>query len=76
RDFLSLVIVHAPDDFPVEDYLRPDEQLNLHSAYAELEHGISLFGAQRSKNYDGKELRRLLAESLKSYEAGCDVEGA
>lgn len=28
-DFLSQVIVHAPDNFPKEDYLDEDEQLTL-----------------------------------------------
>jgi len=76
RDFLSLVIVHAPHDFPEEDYLQPHEQLNLRSAYAELEHGLSLLEAESNKSDDIQELRRLLAESLASFEAGREIEGA
>ena len=29
RDFFSYVLLSAPDEFPVEDFLAPDEQMNL-----------------------------------------------
>lgn len=39
-DFLSLVMVHAPDDSPKEDFLNEDEQLTLENAFAEINEGM------------------------------------
>ena len=36
HDFISYVLLCAPDDFPDEDYLSPDEQMTLEKAFAEL----------------------------------------
>ncbi len=77
KDFLSLVIVHAPDDFPKEDYLSDDEQLTLESAFSELRAGVELFAkARHLKADDVAELQSLLDVSLKSYRSGGDIEGA
>jgi len=75
-DFLSLVIVHAPDDFPHEDYLSEEEQLNLDGAFEELRRGVRLFerefpGADRERG-----LNALLEEALSHYRAGDDIKGA
>jgi hypothetical protein len=72
RDFLSLVIVHAPDDFPREDYLSDDEQLNLESAFAELYGGLRFLPVDRQMT----RLRSLLDEALAAYRSGNDMEGA
>jgi hypothetical protein len=75
-DFISLVVVHAPDEFPVEDYLPDDEQLNLERAFAELRKGVDFVerdfpGADRERG-----LNALLAEALALYRAGEDVKAA
>jgi len=72
RDFLSLVIVHAPDDFPREDYLTDDEQLRLESAFTELYGGLRFLRVGRPLT----RLRSLLDEALAAYRSGNDVEGA
>lgn len=72
RDFVSLVVVHAPDDFPREDYLSDDEQLDLESAFSELNGGLRFLPVDRQM----PELRSLLDEALAAYRSGNDVEGA
>ena len=75
-DFLSLVIVHAPNEFPKEDYLRDDEQLTLEMAFEEIAHGMR-FVAQRipdQKVLD--QLRNYLGSSLAAYRLGNEVKGA
>jgi hypothetical protein len=72
RDFLSLVIVHAPDDFHKEDYLSEDEQLSLESAFAELYGGLRFLPVDRPMAH----LRSLLDEALAAYRSGNDVRGA
>ena len=78
RDFLSLVIVHAPDEFPQEDYLARDEQLNLVRAFGELYKGLGLLSssAPPSSQVDMAALRDLLDRALIAYKAGEDVKGA
>jgi len=76
RDFLSLVIVHAPDDFPEEDFLGPDEQLNLDSAFQELRRGLSLLDNSGASASSNTSLVGLLDKSLAAYRAGNDVAGA
>ncbi|MGJ7541906.1 hypothetical protein [Variovorax sp. LT1R16] len=77
RDFLSLVIVHAPDDFPEEDYLAPGEQLNLVRAFGELYKGLELVSSSAGSNLiDVPALRDLLDRALVAYRAGEDVKGA
>ncbi len=72
RDFLSLVVVHAPDDFPREDDLSDDEQLNLERAFAKLHAGLRFLPVDRQMT----RLRTLLDEALAAYRSGNDVEGA
>lgn len=75
RDFLSLVIVHAPDDFPQEDYLTSDEQLNLVRAFGELYRGLAMLSSSARSN-DVPALRELLDRALIAYRAGEDLKGA
>jgi len=75
-DFLSLVIVHAPDDFPKEDYLHDDEQLNLENAFAELRLGMQFVIERVSNDKLQSQLVECLNASFESYKRGNDVKGA
>lgn len=75
-DFLSLVVVCAPDEFPKEDYLSDEQQLTLEMAFDEIVRGME-FVAKRVQ--DKEELARLqgyAAASLAAYRLGDDVKGA
>lgn len=76
KDFLSLVIVHAPDDFPKEDYLAPDEQLNLARAFGELYKGLEMLLDSRCSSLQVTALRGILDRALTAYRSGEDVKGA
>lgn len=75
-DFLSLVIVHAPNDFPKEDYLRDDEQLTLEKAFEELSGGMALLEPKVSNGAALNALRVQLDRALALYRQGDDVRGA
>jgi hypothetical protein len=75
-DFLSLVIVHAPDEFPTEDYLRDDEQLTLDMAFAELRQGMKFVEGRIQNPSVIARLDSLLDESLAAYRDDDDVKGA
>jgi hypothetical protein len=76
RDFLSLVIVHAPDEFPQEDFLKDSEQLNLASAFDELNSGLRFVEQRINDAAVLKRLKDILDASLASYRLGDDVKGA
>ena len=75
-DFLSLVIVHAPNDFPKEDYLHDDEQLTLESAFKELSDGMKFVEPEVSTSAALDALRGQLDQALALYRQGDDVKGA
>jgi hypothetical protein len=74
--FLGSVIIRAPDRFRDEDFLPPEEQMNLERAFQELRDGM-IFARERVAN-DTRfaELRRLLDDSLAAYQAGDEARGA
>ena len=76
KDFLSLVIVYAPDDFPEEDFLEPHEQLNLESAFAELRHGLTLLAKSDMSVGSATGLASFLDKALVAYRSGDDIAGA
>lgn len=75
-DFLSLVIVHAPDGFPKEDYLRDDEQLTLESAFKELRDGMAFVAPRVADGVALNTLHGQLDQALALYRQGEDVKGA
>ncbi len=75
-NFIGYVVLRAPDQFPREDYLRPEEQMTLDRAFDELRHAITFVeqyfpGADRDRG-----LSVLLERSLTSYRNGDIVAGA
>ena len=76
HDFLAYVLIHAPNEFPEEDYLPPDEQMTLDKAFFELTRD---FEAVEPRVKDAKRmlvLREMLVMSHEAYRAGDDVRGA
>lgn len=75
-NFIGFVVLRAPSNFPVEDYLPPDEQLNLERAFAELRRGLALVKAQTPNLSGIDKLDAVLAEALALYRRGEAVQGA
>jgi hypothetical protein len=75
-DFIGYVVLSAPDNFAEEDYLQPDEQMNLERAFEELRNAINLIKPAKLNDAERNEALSLLEESLNSYRAGDDVKGA
>ena len=73
RDFISYVIVHAPDEFPQEDYLQAHEQMNLASAFDELSRGIVLLQPSQIQQ---SELQTVLSKAFTEYKAGSNIKAA
>lgn len=74
-DFIGYVVLGAPNEFPVEDFLPPDEQMNLEKAFEELRRGLGVIDLEVA-NERKLRLSSLLDESLAAYRSGDDVKGA
>ena len=74
-DFIGYVVLCAPDDFPNEDYLAPEEQMTLDRAFAELHNALPLLDPEVAA---GKLdlASSLLEQSLAAYRAANVHSGA
>lgn len=74
-EFLAKVLLCAPDDFPEEDYLPADKQLNLGRAYEEMSKGL-VYVRQRLGDQEYRQFVHDLNESRAAYELGDEKRGA
>jgi len=75
-DFISYVVVYAPNDFPSEDYLETHEQMTLDMAFSELRRGIPFVAESHPNPNIAKDLNLILDEAFQFYSLGDDVKGA
>ena len=75
-DFISTVVVCAPNRFPIEDFLAAKDQLTLERAFEELNAGMQFVREEIKDEAEILRLQQLLDDSLVAYRAGDDVKGA
>lgn len=75
KDFLGMVIVCAPDQFFEEDWLTPEDQLNLDRAFVGLRYGLDLAAKEKGESALLARCRTLVEESYGEYKAGRDHAG-
>jgi len=75
-EFLAKLLLCAPDDFPEEDYLDKDNQLNLQRAYEELNKSLVFVEKHINDKNKFELIKNDLAASKKAYECGNEKEGA
>lgn len=75
-DFIGYVVLSAPNSFPVEDYLPPEQQMTLEKAFDELRRGIELIEPDMADDAKRKHLASLLDQALAAYKAGEEFKGA
>lgn len=76
KQFLSVVILSAPDDFPQEDYLSEDEQLNLERSFNYIRKSFSVI-PEISENPDKlQSYMEITEQAYREYELGEVVKGA
>ena len=74
KDFCSTTLLGAAYGFRVEDFLPPEEQLNIDRAFALLRTGVNEFYAQpKDKN---QKMHELLDKSYTAFKAGDNKKGA
>ena len=74
-DHIAYVLLYAPDGFPYEDFLAPDEQMTLDRAFQQLHAGVVI--AYPEEKFEGKrqELHGILDRSFLAYRNGREAEG-
>jgi hypothetical protein len=75
-DFISYVLLSAPDDFSREDYLSDDEQMTLDKAFEELNGGMKFVAAKVKDDAVVAKLQSILDESHAAYRKGDKIKGA
>jgi len=75
-DFIALVVLDAPDDFPVLDYRAAEDQLNLERAFAELREGLGFVEKRETEPELHDRLHSVLNAALSAYQSGNRVAGA
>jgi hypothetical protein len=75
-DALAYGVLYAPDEFPQEDFLAPDEQMTFPRFAGELRERLqSLSGSLRDK-VDSQFTTSILEDAIRSYAEGRRNEGA
>ena len=75
-DFVMHVAICAPDRFPKEDYLQPEQQLTFEKAFAELRKGMQMLRGKLLDEALRTRLEGMLEDSYAAYRAGEVVKGA
>jgi len=75
-DFIALVVLHGPDEFPKEDFLMPEEQLNLDRVFEELRHGLDCAAKEIRDEAVVETCRSMLQDAYTHYREGRVNPGA
>lgn len=75
-DFIGYVVLRAPDSFPKEDYLKPEEQMTLEKAFSELRAGLNFVESEVVGVETKLQLSSLLEEAQTAYVQGEQKKGA
>jgi hypothetical protein len=73
---IACAVLYAPDEFPYEDYLPPDEQMTLDRMFAELREGLDKVGSGVGPSPTITTCRAMLDEAYTHYREGRTNPGA
>lgn len=72
-NLIAYVLLYAPDSFPNEDFLNPEEQMTLDKAFEQLHAGVLIAYPERSYAQRRDELQKLLDRSYVAYRNGDEM---
>lgn len=75
-DHIAYVMEYAPADFPREDYLLPEQQMNLDMAFRQLHQGVQVAYPSPIASAQREQLDALLDRALAEYRNGNRTEAA
>ncbi len=70
KDFVGYVFLCAPDEFPCDDWRKPDEKMNLQRAFIGLRYGLDLAASEKGENEVVMRCRQLVDDALAHFHAG------
>jgi hypothetical protein len=70
---IAYVLLCAPDDFPVEDFLPDDQQMNLDRAFEQLRQGVEIAYPEDSFADKRAMLNDILDQSYALYQDGGNI---
>lgn len=75
KDYAGFVRLCAPDEFPVEDFLPPEEQMMLDRAFDGFRYGLNLTGRELGELPVLVRYRNMVEEAYQHYCGGRMREG-
>ena len=75
KDFVSMVIVCAPDQFLSQDWRSPEDQWNLERAFSGLRFGLDLVAREKRETRDLARCRELVKLAEIEYREGRNHQG-
>lgn len=75
KDMILAVILEAPDSFAEEDWLPPDQQMNLERAFVGLRYGIEIAYRECGRLPQIEKSANLIEEAYSLYKQGDDAAG-
>ena len=69
-DHIAYVVAYAPSGFPVEDVLKPEQQMTLEMAFDQLHQGVGIAYPDPVSAGRRRELNDLLDRALAEYRCG------
>jgi hypothetical protein len=75
-DFIGYVVLCAPDNFPAEAYLPPEDQMSLEKAFGELRDAVQLIDSEVASDEKRERIYALLDQALAAYRNHDDFRGA
>jgi hypothetical protein len=75
KDYVGFVILCTPDEFPIDDWLKPEAQMNLERAFVGLRYGLDVTTAEKGESEVVATCRQLVEEAYAMYQVGHDIEG-
>lgn len=76
KDFVGYAILCAPDRFPMEEFLKPDQQMNFERAFSLMHSGVEVSFPGDKYSKKRSDLHSCLDESKALYESGDIRAGA
>jgi len=70
---IAYVMGYAPDQFPYEDFLPDDQQMNLHRAFEQLRQGVEIAYPEASFTEKRGHLNGILDRSYAAYQIGDEI---
>lgn len=75
-NFIAYVTLYAPDEFPTEDFLPVDEQMDLGRAFEQLRRGVEIAYPEPSFSEKRAALNGLLDQSYAAFTSGEEAKAA